>query len=348
MKIFIRADGGKFIGLGHIMRMIVLGKELRKSNEVIFLCRNSQNEKYSAGIKTIKENKFQVIEISEENYIEDILNIQKEHNGHVIITDSYDVDEEYFIKLKRHFMLTGYVDDVNKINMNVDFLINQNINALFMDYTKTTRNSTKLFLGTKYCMIREEFRKSSKEKKIKDEVEDVLITLGGMDNNHNTKRILDLIKECKKNIHVVLGGAFDKKLIKDIYDLSKKYSNIFPHENANMSELMKKCDVSISACGSTIYELCAMQVPVIGLIIADNQEEVANLMKEKELVLDVFNIEKLNSAEFVNSFKKLVNNKHIRDKIINNQKNIINVNGAHDLANEIIKLANKQENILKN
>ena len=49
MKIFIRADGGNLIGLGHIMRMIVLGKELRKSNEVIFLCRNSLDEKYSAG-----------------------------------------------------------------------------------------------------------------------------------------------------------------------------------------------------------------------------------------------------------------------------------------------------------
>lgn len=348
MKIFIRADGGKLIGLGHVMRMIVLGKELRKDNEVIFICRNNQDGKYSAGINKIEENNFRVIKISQENYIEEIVDIQKEYNGDIIITDSYDVDEEYFTKLRKNFMLTGYVDDVNKIDMDVDFLINQNINALCIDYRKTIRNGTKLFLGTKYCMIREEFRKASKEKKIKDEVNDILITLGGMDNNQNTKRILKLIKECKKNIHVVLGGAFDKILIKDIYDLSKKYTNIFPHENANMSELMKKCDVSISACGSTIYELCVMQVPVIGLIIADNQEKVAKLMKEKELVLDVFNIEKLNSEEFVSSFKKLINDKLIRNRIINNQRNIINVNGVKDLANEIKSLADKQENILKN
>ncbi|EKQ51098.1 MULTISPECIES: UDP-2,4-diacetamido-2,4,6-trideoxy-beta-L-altropyranose hydrolase [unclassified Clostridium] len=340
MKIFIRADGGKSIGLGHIMRMIVLGKELRKNNEVIFICRNSLDEKYSAGIKILKENKFQVMEVREKNYIEDIINIQKEHKADVIITDSYNVDEEYFKLLRRHFMLTGYVDDVNTTNMNVDFLINQNINASLVDYGKTTSSRTKLFLGTKYCMIREEFRRNSNEKIIKEEVKDILITLGGMDNDYNTKKVLELIKDCNKNIHVVLGSAFDKALVKEIYDLSKKYCCIFPYENANMSELMKKCDIAISACGSTIYELCAMKVPSIGVIIADNQEEVAHIMKEKELVLDVFSIKNINAEELVNSLNKLIDNKLIRKRIINNQKNIVNVNGARDLAKGIEKLAN--------
>jgi len=340
MKIFIRADGGKSIGLGHVMRMIVLGKELRKKNEVIFLCRNNKEDKFKAGIEIIKENQFKVIEISEKNYVEDILSIQKRLHGNMIITDNYDVDEKYFAELKKHFVLTGYVDDVNKVQMDVDFVINQNINALYMDYGKTTMDNTKLFLGTKYCMIRDEFIRNSNEKIIKEEVKDILITLGGMDNDHNTKKVLELIKDSNKNIHVVLGSAFDKALIKDIYDLSKKYSNIFPYENANMSELMKKCDISISACGSTIYELCAMQLPSIGLIIADNQEEVAHIMKEKELVLDVFSIKNLNAEELINSLNKLINNKLIMERIINNQKNIININGARDLVKEIEILAN--------
>lgn len=55
MKIFIRADGGKDIGLGHVMRMLVLGEELKKTNDVIFICRNSISDKFEAGIKKIKE-----------------------------------------------------------------------------------------------------------------------------------------------------------------------------------------------------------------------------------------------------------------------------------------------------
>lgn len=34
---------------------------------------------------------------------------------------------------------------------------------------------------------------------------------------------------------------------------------------------MEKCDVAISACGSTLYELAVCGVPTIGIIIADNQ-----------------------------------------------------------------------------
>lgn len=343
MIIFIRADGGNYIGLGHIMRMIVLAKELSISNKVFFLCRNSNfnNGKFQSGIEKIKENNLSVIEISEENMLDDIIKIQRKCKAKLIITDSYDVNEEYFIELKKHFILTGYVDDVNKFKMDVDILINQNIDALYMEYRKTTKDKTKLFLGTKYCMIRDEFRKAASEKIIKDEVQDILITLGGMDNNHNTKKILNIIKECNKNIHIVLGSAFDKTLISDIDYLSKKCPNIYLYENANMSELMKKCDVAIAACGSTLYELCIMKIPTIGLIIADNQEHVAKIMKEKELVLDIFNIEKLNEFELMRSLNKLINNKSIRARIINNQRNIVNINGARNLANEITKLLNE-------
>ena len=40
-KILIRADGGKNIGLGHIMRTLVLAKELERECEVFYICKNS-------------------------------------------------------------------------------------------------------------------------------------------------------------------------------------------------------------------------------------------------------------------------------------------------------------------
>ena len=39
MKIAIRADGGSKIGMGHIMRTLVLAKELAKTNDVFYICR---------------------------------------------------------------------------------------------------------------------------------------------------------------------------------------------------------------------------------------------------------------------------------------------------------------------
>lgn len=357
MKIFIRADGGNTIGLGHVMRMLVLAKELNKNNKVIFLCRslsiknnkvqsefydnNSdlESDKFKAGIEKIKDSGFEVILICEERVIEDIINLQNKYNADAIITDSYDVDELYFNKLKPHFKLSGYVDDVNKCKMNVDFIINQNINADDMNYIANVNNNTKLFLGTKYCMLRDEFRENFKKKEIKEKCEELLLTLGGMDNDFNTLKILKEILNCNINIHVAIGSAFNDKIIKELYDLSKTHYNVKIYENANMSSLMKKCDVAISACGSTLYELCAMNVPTIGIIIADNQENVALRMKKELLLLEVYWIRKIKKSNICNVLKQLINDKKMRMDSVDRQGKFVNIDGSKALVNEISRLA---------
>ena len=355
MKIFIRADGGNTIGLGHIMRMLVLAEELKKNNEVIFLCRSSkmdnnirklnsdksdfncnfENEKFKAGIEKVKENGFKVCMIHEEQVIEDIINLQKDFKADLIITDSYDVDELYFNKLKPHFRLSGYVDDVNKFKMNVDFIINQNINAEDINYSDNANNNTKLFLGTKYCMLREEFRKDYTKKELKEKCEDLLLTLGGMDNKFNTLKILQQIINCHINIHVVIGSAFDKKLIKELYVLAQAHNNIKLYENANMSSLMEKSDVAISACGSTLYELCAMNVPIIGIIIAENQEKVAMKMKEDKLIAEAYFVDEIKENELSIVLCKLINDKRFREDMIIKQRQVVNIDGIKLLADEI-------------
>jgi len=355
MKIFIRADGGNEIGLGHIMRMLVLAKELRKSNKVIFLCKSSRvenkieelnfdenifnfkNDKFKIGIQKVIENGFEVFSIREKNVIEDIIDLQKKYKADLIITDSYDVDEEYFNKIKYYFKLTGYMDDVNKCKMNVDFIINQNINASDMNYEPNINKDTKLFLGTKYCLLRDEFRENYRKKQVKEKAEDVLLTLGGMDKDYNTIKILNEIQMVDVNIHVIVGSAFDEKLIEEIYKLSKKTPNIRVYENANMSVLMKKCDIAISACGSTLYELCAMNVPIIGLILADNQQMAAKKMKEKSLLVEFYYIDELKEANIECCLNTLINDRNLRNNAINNQCNVANINGVKVLIDEMKK-----------
>lgn len=337
MKIFIRADGGKEIGLGHVMRMLVLAKELQKNNEILFICKDNLSDKFEAGIKIIEENKFPIIKILESDYINKIIDIQDKYNADLLLTDSYDVNEEYFATLNPYFRITGYMDDVNKCKMDVDFIINQNINAEELEYSDNVRRDTKLFLGLKYCLLREEFRKACKSKNISENVNDILLTLGGMDNDRNTLRILKIIKERNKNIHVVIGSAFNRELVKELYEFADLNNNIHLYENANMSNLMLKCDVAISACGSTLYELCAMKVPAIGIIIAENQKNVANKMKEKLLVLDCFHVENIDNVDFASVLNQLIEDNVLRKNIVKNQSETVNINGVENLAMQINK-----------
>ena len=340
MKIFIRADGGNSIGLGHVMRTLVLAKELRKqNNQVIYLCRDEKNfHKYKAGIEKIAEENFKIIKISENNFIRDIINIQKQINADLLITDSYDVDEEYFNILRPYFKLSGYIDDVNKCRMNVDFILNQNINAHDLNYRKTTNQKTKLLLGTQYCLMRDEFREAHNNKIINDRCEKILLTLGGMDDRFNTIKILNIIKDINKKIYVVIGKAFTKEVRDEVYKLAKENADIIPCENAEMSQLMLECDLAVSACGSTLYELAAMKVPAIGLIIAENQKKVAEKMTKKSLIINSFDINQLNKKEFIDSLQEYMSNNVLRRNIIEKMNDLVNVNGVENVVYDINKL----------
>lgn len=335
-KIAIRADGGKNIGLGHIMRSVSLAKELNKTNEILFICRESNNDilKYEAGIKKIKENGFKVVNINETSIIEEITKVQQEENVDCLITDSYDVDENYFDAIKNIFKCTGYIDDINICRLNVDFILNQNINAKDIKYNTEPNNNTKLFLGPQFCLLRDEFRKKQ-NKNVKEKVNDILITVGGMDKDFNTLKIVDLTKKHNKTLHVVIGGAFEDKLIKKLEISAGEFSNIKLYRNANMSELMMKCDLAISASGSTLYELCAMQVPTIGIVVAENQKDIGKTLNDMEVIVGTNDMVYKDLNKLDNIIRKAINDKEQRMQLIKNQKSLVNTKGVEILAKEI-------------
>lgn len=334
-KILIRADGGKRIGMGHIMRMLVLANELKKKCEVIFLCINNSYDKYLAGIEKIKENGFKIELISEDNIVSEIIKIQQKQKANLLITDSYDIDEHYFDELEDYFDKTAYIDDINICRINVDIIINQNINANEYKYNTYPNKKTKFFLGSKYVLLRDEFRKQSK-KKVKLEVKDITLTVGGMDDKWLTLKVMEALTDFKGNLHVIIGGAFEKRLVETILKFKSDKLKIIPYENAVMSEVMEKCDLAISGCGSTLYELCAIGIPTIGIVIADNQKKVAETMDEKHVIINTNDIIYKDISVFKEIVFKVIGNMDIRNNLVKESRKCVSVNGAKNLCEEIV------------
>ncbi|WP_338031245.1 UDP-2,4-diacetamido-2,4,6-trideoxy-beta-L-altropyranose hydrolase [Clostridium paridis] len=328
----MRADGGSQIGMGHIMRTLTLAKNLRKNNDVFYVCRVDipLTNKYSMGIKKIKEEGFNVVIINEENTISELNNIKAD----LLITDSYDVDERYFFETKKIFKNTVYIDDLNLFYFDVDILINPNITAV--DFQYQVPNDTRLLLGTKYLMLREEFR-VEKAKEDREEIKDIMITVGGGDPLNITNKILEYIIDLKINYHVVIGPAFDVEVIKKIESICKGRKNIKLYKNSNIVDVMKKCDLAISACGSTIYELCAINIPILGIILADNQYKIGTKMHEKDLIYCLgwyYELKKENIIGGINYYSDI----KVRKKTRNDQSKIININGVEEVSKEIMNL----------
>lgn len=347
MRIGIRADGGSKMGMGHIMRTLVLAKELkRQNNDVFYICRvDSGNElmkslkvnreqqhdeimnifvsdKYKKGIDKVILEGFEVCFIREDYIVDDINNITAD----MLITDSYDIDEDYFDKTKTMFSKTVYIDDINLYHFNVDFLINQNIDA--EDFIYRVNNYTKLMLGTEYVMLREEF-KNVEVKSVKAKARDIMITLGGADPYHVTYKFLTWINKLDYNFHVVVGPSFENIEALRCFESDR----IKLYYNADMVSIMRKCDMAISACGSTLYELAACGVPTIGVIIADNQLGIGEKLSNMGIIKNLGWHNKIDRESFIDSLTALAEDCSIRNKMSREAKIIIDGKGAERITN---------------
>lgn len=350
MKIAIQADGGSSIGMGHIMRTLVLAKELSKHNNVFYICRVENlggdpeksmkinvNEvtsieqlmqydlscsKYFQGNEKVLSEGFKVILLNEDKLIDNLKFIKAD----LLITDSYSVNERYFKETKKIFNKTAYIDDINQHYFDVDFLINQNSDA--EDFNYMVNSETKLLLGTDYLLLRDEFR-NLPIKHIRSKVHDIMITVGGADAYHVTEKLLNYISELSYNFHIVIGPSFgDTSYIKNFIN-----NNIKFYYNANMCEIMKSCDMAISACGSTLYELFACGVPTLGVIIADNQEGIANKLNDLGIIKNLGWYDKITKEVLNNHIDNLANNYILRKSISEKSTKIVDGKGSERIAN---------------
>lgn len=299
MRIIIRADGNKEIAMGHIMRCLSIGEALQKAGaEVVFV--TAGNETW----KLITDRGFEnhVLGTSFRDMDAELVRFQdyfERYPAEWILIDSYFVTEKYMRELSQWCRI-AYLDDMGQPVYPVSVLINYNIygNKLpYEDWYRQTglKQPEKYLLGCSYAPLRKEFQQSHRSR-VQDEVTDVLITTGGGDLVNAAGGLCQrLTEEIEKghhpgvHYHVVCGPFSENK--KELYGFAERNPAFIIHENVtHMSELMNKCDVAVSAAGSTMYELCSMQLPTICFYFAENQRQMAECFGNTTEIINAGNI----------------------------------------------------------
>ena len=283
----IRADGNAKIGAGHLMRCLTIADELRKlvdSSRILFVCADLQ----SAELAMKRGYQAFLLErdpCDMEAELSAWLRIpvdNKETN--VIIVDSYFVTKRYLQELREYGSVT-LLDDMGEECFPVDRIVNYNAFADTKQYEDLYKDShTELVLGSAYVPIRPQF--SEKAYQVRERAENILITTGGGDIDNIAGRILKSIQEketCEMlNFHLIIGGF--NPHYERMKELEKQSAHIRIYHNVqDMADLMSRCDLAVTAGGSTVYELAAMGVPFICFSYAENQEKMTEYLNREEI-----------------------------------------------------------------
>ena len=271
-KIVVRVDADINIGLGHVYNMLTVLNNIRNEDLLIVM-----NDKKNLGLKKFREHLYTVKTYSNEN---EFWKIIRSFKPDIIFNDILDTTANYIKKLKKERIFVVNFEDLGPGRKFADLVFNP-----IFESKKPLKNE---YYGPNYACVREEFR-VFKRKKIRRYVKNIAITLGGVDKNNNTLKILSVIKkfELLKNvkIKIILGLGYKqkKKLLELTSKMNKMDYKIKIVEKVNLlSKYLIDCDFVIASNGRTVFEIASLNIPLISLSV-NKREQQHNFVRKSNV-----------------------------------------------------------------
>ena len=270
-----RADSSSIIGTGHIMRDLVLAtKYAKKGYQVIFATQNlSGNINHK-----IKEQNLQII-ILKSNSKKELVKLINTLNIDLLVIDHYEINykKEKYIKDKTNIKILSFDDTYEKHNC--DILYNHNISANKKRYKTLVPRNCKLKCGSKYTLLRDEFKKYKNKKYKPNKKFTFFIAMGGADTSNLNINILKVLKEFKNiKINLVTTTANKNLNVLKKYCKDKKYINLYINSN-KIAKLISKSDFGIITPSVSANELIYMKLVFIAIKTASNQKDIYNYLE---------------------------------------------------------------------
>lgn len=288
--IYIRTDANEVIATGHVMRCLTIADELKKIHKkVVFVVSDQKSaeliEKKDYPI-IITHVKWNDVDIEQEYSI--FKSFVKKTD--LMLVDSYYLNSEYLTIIKNIMQIATF-DDLFSEKKDADIIINYNVFYRKFNYKERyAKEKCTLLLGEKYVPLREQFRKIKPELEPRKNSNKVLLMCGGADKIGLIFGVLQYIKKCNQELFlsiewkIVIGKYYTNK--NKLEQESNKFTNIeVLHNVENMANLMHNCDLCITAASTVLYECCAMLLPTIFCIVAEDQEYDAVFFKKGDMML---------------------------------------------------------------
>lgn len=345
----IRADGTTQIGTGHIMRCLALAQAWKeRGGQVLFIshCESQALE------NLIIDEGFDLVPIKNPHPHPDDLKItldilqryalcSKPHASSPWLTlDGYNFTPNYQRQIRETDYRLLVIDDMaNLDHYYANIILNQNIHAEQLHYY--CELETRLLLGTKYALLRKEFRTWREFKReTPEKARKILVTLGGSDPDNVTLRVIEAIKRLNMpelEVQVVIGPSNPHAEELKNAVLHAPCSMLLVQNPTNIPKLMAWADLAVSAGGSTCWELSFMGLPFVTVIIAENQEKIALELEQFGAGQNAGWYHLLTEKALANLLRDLIDSSSGRSELCRKGKEVVDGKGALRVVEHMVR-----------
>lgn len=326
--IYIRLDANHKVGLGHLFRMFSLAEIAREFDyELLFILR-----KNSASEKLLSLNEFRYFSVenwlSEEEVIKKTLEDNRKPD--LWIFDLLDIKNEWVLMLKNSGIPTVCVDDLGSRLRHADVVFNAILNCSGEAYEDGAGGFS--LGGPEYALLSQNIIKYRKDRIVPHAGPLVIgVTMGGSDTYASTVLIARALVANKKDIkraHFFLGPSFqDEERLNDVLAWCE-YDFAIERSVPDLFKRLDVMDVIICAGGMTLFEVCAMGLPVLAFVNEPHEEKTILFFVNQNACINLGSIRNPDIGELGVNIGNVLKDREALKVMAHNGKKIVSLDGA--------------------
>lgn len=192
-----------------------------------------------------------------------------------LVIDHYALDARWTEKAKGTASVL-VIDDLADRRQDCDLLIDSTLGRRPGDYDSLLPPATPRLIGPNFSLLRPEFAtfRPASLGRTRQPVRHVLVSMGGVDAANATGAYLDCLSGAGFHVTAVVGSACPHiaTLTRQVAGMPDVDLIVDPPD---MAALMAGADLCIGAAGTTAWERCALGLPTLMVVLAENQRLVA-------------------------------------------------------------------------
>lgn len=294
MRVLIRADATLKSGTGHVMRCAALGMRLQaRGGAIHFVC-----AALPAGLREWLISRDLKVHMLDDLTASDVPADLKSSVSlarsigpiDLLVVDHYGLGRDWEQGMRSCANRILVIDDLANRDHDCDLLLDQNLrDAAELRYVALLPPGAKQFIGPRFALLRNEFDSPLLGRERDGRVHKLLVFFGGTDPGNQSLKVINalcMLGDLAPTTTLVLGPAHpDRELVHARAAGLGRLTVLDASDH--MSALMSQADLAIGTCGVAAWERCAVGLPSLVVVTAENQREDAEALHRLGAVLNL-------------------------------------------------------------
>tara|TARA_A100001037_G_scaffold74608_1_gene66814 strand:- start:662 stop:1681 length:1020 start_codon:yes stop_codon:yes gene_type:complete len=230
-----------------------------------------------------------------------------------LVVDNYELDATFESACRPWARNVMAIDDLADRSHDVDLLLDQTVDRSEADYRKVVGPDCRLLLGTRYALLRDQFRNARERSLVRRPnatLDKILVSYGSLDLRNCIPTTLEgiTLSGIRAEINIVIGPSAPRLGELEEFIRNKGISAVLHVGVHDMARLIEEADLAIGAAGTTAWEFCCLGLPAFLVTTSPNQITIGKSLEARGAAHLMGHFEELSPERFAEHLEKVVEN----------------------------------------